>query len=457
VHDDLLTVAAGAVLYIPTGSTSAYASDGSVRVAGRVLGAGRAGPLVYAGQVALEYRSQNENFGGSELGSELRFGASAGAKVVNDRLIVGPEIFGSTVVTSSVGAFHTTNTPLEWIFGAHFLAADQWRIGAGVGSGLTRGIGTPDARVVASFEWAPRPPAQDRDHDGVADDVDACPDVPGVATTDPKTNGCPPAPADRDADGVPDGEDACPDVAGVRTDDPKTNGCPAAPPDRDADGVPDGEDACPDVAGVKTDDPKTNGCPPDRDHDTIADAIDACPDVAGVVTDDPKTNGCPADSDGDGILDTEDACPKEAGPRDADPKRNGCPRAILRQGKIHILDQVKFRSASAELDPASDPLLEAVRAVMDTHPELKKIRVEGHTDNRGGAAYNRKLSESRAASVMGWLVKHGIAQDRLTSQGFGQSQPIDSNRTEDGRRNNRRVEFTVIDPPSGPAGEDEKP
>ena len=110
---------------------------------------------------------------------------------------------------------------------------------------------------------------------------------------------------DRDQDTVYDDEDACPDVPGVRTSDPKTNGCP--PPDRDGDGIPDSDDACPDVPGVKSSDPAKNGCPPDRDGDGIRDPDDACPDVPGVHTDDPKTNGCPPASDavhveGDQIL-----------------------------------------------------------------------------------------------------------------------------------------------------------
>ena len=105
----------------------------------------------------------------------------------------------------------------------------------------------------------------DRDHDGIPDAEDACPDVPGVRTDDPKTNGCPP---DRDHDGIPDAEDACPDVPGVRTDDPKTNGCPL---DSDGDGIPDTEDACPHERGPRDPDPKKNGCP--RVHVTESEVI----------------------------------------------------------------------------------------------------------------------------------------------------------------------------------------
>jgi outer membrane protein OmpA-like peptidoglycan-associated protein len=152
-------------------------------------------------------------------------------------------------------------------------------------------------------------------------------------------------------------------------------------------------------------------------------------------------SGCPADRDADGVLDTEDACPEQPGPRDPDPKKNGCPAAFLEGTQIKIRGPFKFRFNSIELDPAGDPILEAVLAFLKAHPELKRVRVEGHTDDVGGVEFNRKLSDGLAASVRKWLVTHGIDGSRLTSHGFGQEHPVDSNATEEGRRNNRRVEF----------------
>jgi outer membrane protein OmpA-like peptidoglycan-associated protein len=294
---------------------------------------------------------------------------------------------------------------------------------------------------IAQFPSAPPPPA-DRDGDCIPDTEDACPTTAGVHTDDPKTNGCPAPAADRDKDGVPDSEDACPDVAGVKTDDPKTNGCPS---DRDKDGIIDSEDACPDTAGVKTDDPKTNGCPPpaDKDKDGVADPVDACPDVPGVATQDPKTNGCPADTDGDGIVDAEDACPNDAGPKDPDPKKNGCPIARVEGGQVKISSQIKFKTGSAVILKESQPIIDAVAAIMKAHPEITHVLVEGHTDNKGSAAGNKTLSKKRAASVLAALVAVGIEKGRLTSDGFGQERPIDSNSTDEGRANNRRVEFHI--------------
>src|SRR6185436_3500279 len=184
----------------------------------------------------------------------------------------------------------------------------------------------------------------------------------------------------------------------------------------------------------------------DRDKDGIPDSEDACPDVPGVKTDNPKTNGC-ADKDKDGIFDPEDACPDAAGPPDPDPKKNGCPAARVENNQIIITQQVKFKTGSATILPESDTILEAVQKIMEEHPEIKKVRIEGHTDNRGGAAYNNGLSRRRAAAVVKWLVDHGIEKSRLTSQGYGFLRPIATNKTEEGRQENRRVELHIVDPP----------
>jgi len=108
---------------------------------------------------------------------------------------------------------------------------------------------------------------------------------------------------------------------------------------------------------------------------------------------------------------------------------------------------VKFATASAAIvrGKESEEVLGAVLKILTDHPELKAVRVEGHTDNQGAAAFNKKLSEQRAASVVRWLVQHGIDASRLSSEGFGFERPIDSNDSADGRKNNRRVEFHIDD------------
>ena len=441
-YKDPFTLAVGAQVHLPSGDTNQYTGDGSASVTPRIMVAGQLGPVAYAGRFGYEVSGRRDTFAGMQLGDQLVWGASVGIWAFDHHLILGPEMFGQTLATKP----RTNNSPTELLFGAHLVEGD-FRFGLGAGGGLGEAYSSPGFRLLGGIEWTPaipEPKPSDRDGDGIIDTEDACPDVPGLKTDDPKTNGCPaPAPADRDGDGVLDKDDACPDVAGVKTDDPKTNGCPA---DKDGDGIYDKDDACPDVPGVKTDDPKTNGCPPDKDGDGIADKDDACPDVAGVKTDDPKTNGCPPDRDGDGIADKDDACPDQPGVQDPDPKKNGCPAlAHIENGMIKISEQVQFKTGSAQILAASDELMNAVYGILKDHPEIKLVHIEGHTDNKGSAAGNKTLSDKRAKAVMNWLAMKGIEKSRMDAKGYGQERPIDSNSTEEGRQKNRRVEFHIDD------------
>jgi OOP family OmpA-OmpF porin len=429
-YRSVMTGALGASVWLPTGSPSAFTGDGKVRLQPHLALAGEAGSVAYAAKVGFNYRAENGSLGGQPLGSELLWGVSIGLRLADDKLLIGPEFYGSTVVEGG-DLFAKRGSPVEGVIGAHYLVGDAFRIGAGVGPGLTQGLGTPKVRALLSFEW-----------------------TPGIEKPQEK----PPAPADRDDDGILDKDDACPDKPGVRSDDPNKNGCPL-PGDRDHDKIVDDEDACPDEKGVRSDDPKKNGCPlRDRDNDEIVDDQDACPDEKGVPSNDPEKNGCPPpkDTDGDGILDPEDACPKDAGPKNDDPKKNGCPVAHIEQGQIRIIEQVQFKTASDVILPASDGVLDAVLQIMKDHGEITKVSIEGHTDNRGGAAYNKKLSDRRAASVVRWLVGHGIDATRLTSAGFGMEKPLDENSTDEGRQRNRRVEFHIreIDGKPADAGSD---
>jgi OmpA-OmpF porin, OOP family len=401
-----ITMALGGQLYLPTGDPEAFTGDGKVRVLGHLTAAGRVAIFEYSARASLMYRPQDASMEVT-TGTTVQFAAAAGLSLVDHKLLLGPEIWGSTVVVDG-HAFDKETTPFELTFGAHYRPRN-FRFGAAFGPGLTRGVGAPVYRVLGMFEWAPSFD-EDRDHDGIIDDNDACPDVPGVPDPDPKKNGCP-RPPDRDGDGIIDPEDACPDVPGVRSDDPTKNGCPL---------------------------------PSDRDHDNIIDREDDCPDLAGPPSEVPGRNGCP-DTDGDGIIDPQDACPKIPGPPDPDPTKNGCPIARIEKDQIVITQRVEFETGSDKLLPSSTGILIAVLNILQEHNELTKVLVEGHTDNVGGAVYNKGLSERRARSVVKWLVAHGVPQVRLLDAGFGLERPLDTNGTAEGRQRNRRVEFHIVD------------
>ncbi len=430
----------GGLLWFPTGDRQSYAGDGRLRGRPELVLSGETDSLAYAVQVGSVIRRDRQILD-QKTGSEFSFGAAVGVLVADRKLQIGPEFYGTTTFDDP---FRKNSTNSELLLGLR-LRVSAFVLGAAGGVGLGDLPGTPAARGILSVVYAPEPeeappPVVDRDGDGILDEHDACPNEAGIPSDDPKRNGCP----DRDKDGIFDDDDACIDVPGVENEDPKKNGCP---PDRDGDGIIDDNDACPDEKGVENEDPKKNGCPPDRDGDGIVDDKDACPDLPGVASSDPEKNGCPGDKDGDGIRDDKDACPNEKGKPDPDPKKNGCPTLVrVTEKEIVILQQVQFKTGSDAILPASDDLLEQVAAVLREHPEIKKLEVQGHTDNRGSAAYNKNLSLRRARSVVNWLTKRGqIDASRLQANGYGMDQPVAENTTEQGRQLNRRVQFKIVE------------
>jgi len=381
----------GGHFFVPTGNKDKLAGEGKVHGMPVLVFSGETSQLAYAATAGVDIRSKRD-FGTFQGGTQLFFGGAIGVLLADRMLQLGPEIYGSTVMVGS-DSFKKPTTNLEGILGLRVRLAD-FVLGAGVGPGFTKGVGTPTLRALLSLAYAPEPPK------------------PAPPPPPPRK---PRKPADRDHDGIPDKDDACPDEPGVPSDDPAKNGCPPPPPDRDGDGIPDKDDACPDVKGVANTDPRENGCPPD--------------------------------TDGDGIRDDVDACPNEKGPPDTDPQKNGCPKAVrVTEGEIVILEQVQFKTGSAVILPVSDDLLRQVAGVLAEHPEIVKLEVQGHTDNRGGKAYNRKLSQKRADSVRKWLVNNGqIDSSRLSAHGYGMDDPIADNVTPEGRQKNRRVQFKILE------------
>lgn len=258
---------------------------------------------------------------------------------------------------------------------------------------------------------------KDSDGDGIADKKDMCPMVAGLEEFD----GCP----DTDKDGMQDSEDACPNEPGIV----EFNGCP----DTDSDGIPDKDDECLNEPGTK----ENNGCP-DSDGDGVIDKNDKCPDLAGEA----RYDGCP-DTDGDGIPDNLDECPNEAGPKG----NNGCPIPVEPVVAIPPFsfntESVEFKSASADITPDSRKTLNEIFDVMQKHPEAR-FTIFGYTDNTGPAAFNLSLSKDRANAVKDYLVSRGIDSSRLEADGFGEDDPIATNDTQEGRKENRRVEIKLI-------------
>jgi outer membrane protein OmpA-like peptidoglycan-associated protein len=279
--------------------------------------------------------------------------------------------------------------------------------------------------LLLALSWPPPPPAlppapppppapRDRDRDGVADAEDLCPDQPQGNTVDPRKKGCPFVDADKD--GVADADDKCPAQAQGPTPDPEQPGCPDA--DDDKDGVLNSQDKCRNQAAGLYPDATLPGCPlPDRDKDTVPDVYDACPDKPGAPSPDLKKNGCPGLVSIDGNV-------------------------------IKILKPVFFAPNKDVILRKSFPVLDAVAGALTATPGIKKVSIQGHTDANGVPEANLDLSQRRAQSVVRWLTEHGVTAERLEAKGFGDTQPVATNKTSRGRAENRRVEFIIVDPPA---------
>ncbi len=415
---------------LPVGTNDAVAKDTSTSVEPELTLSNRVEGVMASISVGTLIRSSTTFTDGDEIGSQF----DAGLAVSTTGRLRG-EISGRAIIP-----FTGAKAAGEALAGIRFLANPHIELFALVGPGIGDEVGTPQVRGILGLafvedgnpcrEGRQHTPAEcpdlDDDHDGIRNSEDHCPLEKG----DLAHFGCPFH--DRDGDGIADDVDKCPDVAGSAAYD----GCPA--PDTDGDGVPDDVDKCPNVAG-----PADNqGCPRDRDGDGVPDDIDACPDEPGP----PESRGCPIrDRDHDGVPDALDNCPDEPGPKE----NQGCPitnkqLVVITNEKIEIREHVLFATGKAKILEPSFHLLDQVASVIVVHPEITHIVVEGHTDNKGRHAANVKLSQQRADAVRDYLEKAGVLAELLEAKGYGPDMPADTNDTEEGRQNNRRVEFKII-------------
>jgi OOP family OmpA-OmpF porin len=189
----------------------------------------------------------------------------------------------------------------------------------------------------------------------------------------------------------------------------------------------------------------------DQDHDGVTDEDDECRDVPEDRDGDRDRDGCPeeeADDDKDGIPNSEDDCPNAKETINGFQDEDGCPdpgdrRVIYEDGEVKVLDSVKFRTGSAELDPSSHSLLDQVALTIKANPDIEKIRVEGHTDETGTREMNMRLSQDRADAVRGYLVRKGVNKDRVSAKGYGPDKPKSDGKDPASLAKNRRVEFII--------------
>lgn len=185
----------------------------------------------------------------------------------------------------------------------------------------------------------------------------------------------------------------------------------------------------------------------DADQDGILDKDDDCPTDVEDLDAFQDDDGCPElDNDEDGVPDETDECPDI--PEEPGGDKDGCPsRTYVKivDGEIQVFGKVLFRVGSADIEPRSEPLLDQLAAALRASPEVRRVRVEGHTDDVGDADFNQQLSERRARRVVDALESRGIDDDRLEPVGHGETRPAAPNGAPAGRAKNRRVEFIIVD------------
>ncbi len=418
------------IVSFPFGDEGTFAGDRSLTVEPRLIASYTKGVVSVAANLGYLYRRENKVYDPREtagdqvlleLDDEITWGVGGAFRLARF-LSIGVELYGRGPILSD-----KADLPLEALAGLIFhWGRINWAVGGGVGigsfleqEGLKPFGRTPGWRFFTGLSFVPTAAKttaerRDTDGDGVPDDQDQCPTEPEDKDGFDDDDGCPDP--DNDQDGIPDAQDKCPNRAEDRDGFQDDDGCPDL--DNDGDGIPDLQDKCPNEA---------------EDKDGFEDG-DGCPDL---------------DNDGDGIPDAQDKCPNEPEDRNGVDDEDGCPEGgggtAIRGGKIDLKGKrVQFKPGSSKLVESSKKLLDRIANTLRNNSRVRLVRIEGHTDDKGRQATNKRLSQARAVAVLNYLVGRGVARRRLTAVGYGERRPKVPNTSAKNRAVNRRVEFIIV-------------
>ena len=401
--------------------------DGGPTFQPEVLGEVRFAVVHVTANLGVLFRTA-PTFANFEIGHELTWGLGVGAEVIDDLLEARVEGFGRVGLDDPGSA---QRNPAELLLGARLYPLEGLTIGAAGGFGIGTGYGTPAFRGVLTVGWAERIDVARRVEGrgwDAADRDDAA--ARRAAAIDA-------AQAERDAR-------ATAATAGQQgSDGAGVEGAAGEAGAGAADAPPDGEHvARPDYEQL------------DRDGDRVPDAFDRCPLDREDYDEIQDSDGCPEeDADEDQLADADDRCPLTPGPQ----RRGecaGCPElaCVARDtGQIEITERVEFDSGEATILASSEAVLTDIRAIMVGNDQIRRLRIEGHTDDVGEPDDNLQLSVARAAAVVQWLIAHGVERERMVGFGCGEQHPLRPGSTPRVRARNRRVEFHIVDPPTGTA------
>jgi outer membrane protein OmpA-like peptidoglycan-associated protein len=474
-EDDEYTLALSAGLSLPTGKSDSRPFLGDKMLTGRikVIGGAELGKVRLGANLGILIRQTSEAFA-TELGPQVLY-ALAAAYPVAKRFDLMLEGYGRSGL-NQFADFYSDVNPFEVDVSGRFAINGMWSVLAGGGRGFGSGVGAPDLRLFAGAQF--NPDYRDRDHDGIYDVHDRCPDEPEDRDGFQDGDGCPDKDNDNDTipdaqdkcpnegedldqfededgcpeldndkDGTPDLNDACPNAPEDGKGKRPTDGCPSTTEDSDGDGVPDVSDKCADEPEDKDNFQDDDGCDdPDNDADGIPDNFDNCPNDAEDPDGFEDEDGCPdPDNDKDGIADAVDRCPTQAETLNGNKDDDGCPDpgaelVRLVDGKIELDERIGFSSRGGKMmiKEGSTKALNLVALLLKGHAELTKVRIEVHAEG-----ITKEDTQRRADTVRDFLVSKGVAADRLTPVGLGPGSP--------------RVEFVVDSTPAAPAPAPAKP
>ncbi len=453
--------------------------------------------IALAGRMALPTASVDAPLGSDGLGGELSLiadkrlgdlllaanvGTRFGPEVVLDNITINDQFLwrlgGAYAITDDNGLSldlagsstysaplsNPASSPIEGMVGGWQRFTD-FVLRAGIGSGLTAGVGSPDFRAILAFSYEP-PPDRDTDLDGIVDRQDDCREDPEDLDGWQDSDGCP-DPSTKvmfrfvDDDGYAV-EGVGSEVTGEGIDPIARSGAFEVELHPGPYQVTAGADGYEDASLTTT--------VPTAAHHEVVVNMHAIPGVLVLTVDDPEGKPTPFrwaieggfTDDDDGKVDQQVAPGRyilrvQAGgymairkPIDVAPGARveehftlQPSKIVVTKERIELSEEVYFDTGKSSIKPESFSMLTEVANVLKDNPDITKVRIEGHTDSRGSASMNQRLSEARARAVLDYLVDQGVEPERLTSAGYGESRPLVRGNNEAAWSKNRRVDIFI--------------
>ena len=420
----------------PSGNAGALYGEAGATVTPTAIGELRVGPLDVGVNLGVLGR-KTSSIGGLGVGAQFLYKIALRVRPV--------PAFGVQLELWGLSGDNVAASPANWLAGVNVATPKGFVFRAGVGTGIGSGYGSPKVRLVFGIgACTPSGEKTDGDRDGVADDLDQCPDRPEDIDGFADSDGCPES--DNDGDGIADVADQCPDHRETKNGFDDDDGCPDLAPDAEPVAtVP--ETPVPEPAPPVTEPPAAAFEPPPPAVElppTIAPTpasapigladIESMPDDSGIEDPDWLLGGLDDIDWGDDFdIRKDDDEPTVSGSWDA------WVEVDRSAGVLRLSREVWFESQTANLESDSMKVLDHVADLLVAREDLERIEIQGHTMERDGATSNRILSQRRGDAVANHLIGRGVEPSRLVAVGYGNARPMD------GHGGEQRIEFHILD------------